>query len=471
MRFLLYWALVYCTLPVAMARPIVGLFVYTAVNVFRPEMLFWGDQSMGGRSLFMIYLATLLGVVFTGLFDMRAATRWTQLVMYAIYIVVALSIFAGAYQDPRLLQWTYCTEILKAGILCYVILATLNSPERLRSYLSLNMITAGGLALWGVDQYFRGNERLEGLGGKAISDSNYAAAFFVLFLPLVLSRALDAKGWKDRLIYFGCSVAVFAVIPCTQSRGGFMGAAVALVAFAVTTRHRRKFLLYGGIILLIASPILTAGVFDRFTETAQGGEVEELDKSAQSRLVMWRAAWYCFADNPVLGVGYKCFPRYKKRYVDQVVDDFNGQIPDDIVEWMMLHPKVTHSLFFQILSEGGLMLVIPVLGLYFGSVWVNHRAARRARKRTDALGIELRSRLYAVNAGLMGWLVCMIFLDGLVGFFSYIVVALGTALRGHLEDSGKALADAPHEEAPPVMPRRSVAAAALARSPARTPAS
>ena len=476
MRLFLYWAVIYITLPLTVARPIVGLFVYTFVNLFRPEMLFWGKQHMGGRSLFMLFLAILLGMVVNAKLDFRALSQWSLLLTLGIWAVVVFTIFAGSYQDPGLLQWTYSTEILKIFLLCYVMIVVLHTPKLLFRYIELNIVATALLALWGVDQYFRGNERLEGLGGEAIGDSNYAAAYFVLFLPLILSKALDRKVFRKKLFYLGCTGFTFIVILCTQSRGGLVGGIIALGLFFLTTKHRRSLAIYGSIMLVIASPILAEGVLDRLQETAQVEEVEELDASAQSRLVMWRAAWYCFQDNPIFGVGYKCFPRYKRRCVDRVVADFAGTVEPEKVEWMMMHPKVTHSLFYQILSEGGLLLLLPVLLLYLGSLYSNWKCARRHRHRTDELGQELVARLNGVNAGLAGWLVCMIFLDGLVGFFSYIVVTLGTIIRLQLNDSAAVLAElnegSETEGAGPTERRRRLAVASLAqgREPGGLPA-
>lgn len=424
MRVTLFKLFIYALLPIIVLRPTFGIFVYTFFNLIRPEMLFWGQVSLGGKSLFLIMAATLLGLVFNMRLEFKPFMQWSLLNILWIYGAVCVTIWTASYHHVTLKQWPYANELIKIAIVCYLIFVLINKRDILYKYFDLHLTSSTLLAVWGIEQYFRGNSRLEGLGGEAISDSNYAASYFVLILPLAINKFLYGEGrWK--LAGALSSAAIFAVIICTQSRGGFLGLATCCGIFVVTSRQRKKLLLIGMLLLLAASPFLTGEYMDRM---ATMKSIDTMDASGKSRLALWEAAWMIFKDHPILGCGYQCFPHYKMMYANEFV----GKLDDDWIQKFIMRPKVTHSLFFQILSEGGLFVFIPVMTIYFGTMIANTRCWLRYRHVEGREAEKMRSYLNGLTAGLAGWLVTMVFLDGLIGFFSYIFVTLATITREQL---------------------------------------
>ena len=444
MRLAVFLLYIFGSVPFILRGPFYGICLYTFFNLIRPEMLFWGS-SRGSKVLLLLMATTLLGTLFTGRFDPSKLFRWQLLTILWIYLAVVVSILLSRYSITG--QWTYVTELLKVYIVCYLLTALCESGKHTRVYMNVVTGATTWLALWGIDQYFRGNYRLEGLGGKAIGDSNYAAAHFVLMLPMFLSLMFAQRNWKWRGPYmFAAGVSVAAIF-CTVSRGGLLGLVSSMFFYILTSPHRSRLIVFAMIVLVIASPLLTETFLERMS-TMQS--METMDTSGQSRLALWRAGWYIFLEKPIFGCGFMAFPYEKVKHADKFRDTLD---PEYIDKWI-IPPKVTHSMIFQILSEGGIFLAIPNLVLFWFTLRRNRLVQTRYAHLKHVKEIQdYRNLIKGVSAGIFGFLVCHIFLDGLLGFFIYIQVAVSGVLRDQLVAAAEAHEKQGPTEAPEPEPQ------------------
>jgi O-antigen ligase len=150
------------------------------------------------------------------------------------------------------------------------------------------------------------------------------------------------------------------ILLATFSRGAFIGMALAGVAAGYL--RGRFFLLGMGLVgagLLVAMPqLVPESLAERMSQTTTDtGFSEELDASSQTRLVLWKAAIDMSLESPLLGKGFKAFPRLKGQYTETDVPESDN-----------------HNMFLYISSQMG----IPALLLF---LWLLHR--------TWALGVRV----------------------------------------------------------------------------------
>ena len=220
MRANLFWILIFSAVPFILRTPECGITLYGVLNVVRPEMFFWGG-STGAKSLFFIFAVTFasLAVNYGKLSVKSFMTRETFLLLW-LYLAILLSIQLSEYKFYR--GYYYANEIGKLFLFCCLMVLAVDNKEKLFRYENAMLFSIFFLGLWGIEQHFRGNERLEGLGGHAFPDTNGIAALFVLYFPVALDKAIREKINRKKLFWLATTFVLILLIVFTQSRGGFI---------------------------------------------------------------------------------------------------------------------------------------------------------------------------------------------------------------------------------------------------------
>jgi O-antigen ligase len=276
------------------------------------------------------------------------------------------------------------------------------------------------MAVWGIDQHFRGNERLEGLGGYAWGDSNGVAAMFTLFLPVALAKAFASETRKQYWISLGIAALMVALIVCTQSRSGLVGLIVSLVVLAFFSRSTIKVAKIVAVLAVAAMPFATLQYINRMNTMAGG---EDFQSSASDRITLWRAGLHVFADNPLVGTGFMTFPEAKMKYEDrfQYLDDnFRESI------FRTDNKKVAHNTYIQLLSDCGLIGALPFLLLLGGGITLGLKA-RRMLRNSPEYSAELLW-ISGLCAGIAGFAVCIFSIDAALSVELYVQIVLATIL-------------------------------------------
>ncbi|MDA3832907.1 MAG: O-antigen ligase family protein, partial [Spirochaetales bacterium] len=119
------------------------------------------------------------------------------------------------------------------------------------------------------------------------------------------------------------------------------------------------------------------------------------DNSAQSRLDFWATAIDVWKQHPLYGCGLRNFIYY------------NG-VANEGKEWG--EPgHVAHSLWFEALAEGGLMVFVPLVTMLL----LFFRRTSKAKKKYRG-NREIHADLCAFQIGMVGFLVCATFVNRLI---------------------------------------------------------
>lgn len=245
------------------------------------------------------------------------------------------------------------------------------------------------------DLRYTTGERFENRYGGIVNDSNQFAAALILLLPLVVNRAL--KSDEHWIIRVGAAVGAFGMfmaIILTGSRAAFLGLGVLVIAFLFFQKIYRKkaivLLIFIGIIGFEYAPDY---YLDRMIGMFSSEEREE-DGAVTGRLEAWKLSVSIWRKHPLVGVGMHNFCYYMAYFKEDQDWGDSGH--------------VAHSLWFEALAGGGLMVFIPLillLLLFF------YRLTRIKWQNNEDAAVGIYSYIYALQIGMLGFLVAATFVN------------------------------------------------------------
>jgi O-antigen ligase len=382
-------------------------------------MLFCGG-AQGSKSMFLILAVTVAATFLKSPdFLLQALKRREIVLLLWLYGGLTLSNLLSEYNILK--AQYYANEILKLAVFCALLFSLLDSWEKVFNYQTSLLVAGSLLALWGIDQYFHGNIRLEGLGGQSFGDSNAAAALFVLFLPLGLNTVVSSNT-KYKKIFGSISTLVFSsAVVLTRSRAGLLGLFATISACLLRSKKKKKILLILALALAFCAPFITNEYKSRFQNIT---DPDRRDFSASSRLVLWQVGLRIFADNPLLGTGLLSFPHEKLRYMDKF-DTLDPAMRESI--FRTREPLVTHNTFVQVLSDGGIVSALSYYLLIFGCFFSNSRFRKTASNEPELQNSV--SLLSNIEAGIIGYCCCCFFIDAFSSVFLPIQITIGAIIR------------------------------------------
>jgi len=233
-------------------------------------------------------------------------------------------------------------------------------------------------------------------------------------VPDFLARLLDQR-WFRKLWSGAAALLMLAVLTLTQSRGGWLAGAVALIV--VLANRRRRFLWLIPVALLGAIVLLHQTGMSALLDS---GGASSLTSSWEGRLALWTRTIYIMEDFPLTGIGAGTF-----------VSIVNLLYPLPLVA---PDPEVTHAhnLVLQVgvdLGLPGLVAFLAILGLTF---WSGLASARYYARAGEA---ALATAAWAGLASLVGMLVhgmvdATTWITGRGAFVPFAVIGTLIALNG-----------------------------------------
>ena len=278
-------------------------------------------------------------------------------------------------------------EVAKHFLFFTAIVNTADTPRRLRIALFLYAFCAlvpgwGTFDNWMHDELLVEHFRGRWLG--VLADPNHDAMALVGAIPILLFMTVG-HGHRVWLRIAGAlgAAACFGGIVATHSRGGSLGLAAGVIAFALFSR--RKALAGIAVLAGLAGMLLFApsSFWQRNETTALGAE----DLSIEGRLQAWQVAGRILRERPVLGVGAGAFLAGWSEYAPIDSDRLFG------------YRYVAHNVVLEALGQLGLVGMLSFMGFFFVCVWSAWKA------RHGELGGEAR----AILASMIGYFVCQMF--------------------------------------------------------------
>jgi O-antigen ligase len=194
--------------------------------------------------------------------------------------------------------------ILASLVVLFVVVA-LSPVDRRAVRLTETGLLIGGLvaSAYGVGQALTGtlpaSEEAGPRFGRDLLGANHTAAALILALVVALSRAAAAPTVRARVLTGAGVLLLLLGILLTGSRGGLIGAGVAVLVLALCGRQRRFYLGFGLLVVTAAVGVVLlqpAGVGERATREGDSGRLDiwKVGAAACQQYCLYGSGWGTF---------------------------------------------------------------------------------------------------------------------------------------------------------------------------------
>jgi probable O-glycosylation ligase (exosortase A-associated) len=362
---------------VALFNPFYGLLAYIAFAILRPETLWFWSVTPGNYSR-IVAIFTIVGWVISGCGKWALGKATSVVLLLVGFLIWAAISWVVAAENQRL-AWGYVELNLKIVLPFLVGMTTIDSVRKLKLLAWVIVLGQGFVAYEMNLVYYQGYNRLywEGFTG----DNNCTAIAMVAVAGPAFFLAMSSpRLWQKGVALLAFALMVNAVM-FSFSRGGLLGLIITgVVAFFLVPKKPKHYLAFA---LAVMACFYLAGkeVRERFITTFADKEVR--DKSAQSRVEMWRDCWDLMKRYPILGCGPENFR-------------------EKCVEYGWPRGKYAHSLWMQTGAELGFPGVGMLLMFY---LWSSIRLFPMAWGSGQVPDPWLRDAARMVIAALVGFVV------------------------------------------------------------------
>ena len=375
-------------------KPYIGILYFVFTYFLRPTTIAY-NQLNAIRIPLVTALVTLAAWGF-GSKNERSNKSSTITFMFLYFLITLIStLFAVNLSE----SWKYNITFFKMLLFCFLTFKLIDTRRKLNHFVLMMLVGTAFLAVWGFDQHFRGNDRLEGIGGVRSNSSNDHAGRMVLFLPYCIYYFVYSKNKLKKLIAIIGSALFTVNIIFTQSRGGLLGCIVVYSNILFRTPGLRK-----KATVWILIPIMAFIIFSNFSSESYINRMKTIfhhdgsaDGDIEGRRSFWKSAFEIFKDYSLTGVGQENF----KFLVSSYTDNFSQHIG-----MTGNKQRDTHNTYLKVLAEGGIFAFV-FYSLMILSALCNFVSARKISKSTDDK--ELLQYSLAGEAGLMGLIICAVF--------------------------------------------------------------
>jgi probable O-glycosylation ligase (exosortase A-associated) len=419
----------------ALFNPFVGLLIYIAFAILRPESL-WHWSVPAGNYSRIIAIALLAGWVLNGCGSWnfgRARPIVLTLIAYWVWSIIS----AVALASNKQVAFGFVEEFSKIALPFVVGATVIDSVSKLRALAWVIVLCQGYVAFDMNRSYFSGFNYLADYG-FATMDNNCFAVALDTCVGAAFFLGLNAPRWWMKAAGLGAAALMAHAVLFSFSRGAMLGLIiVGAVAFFLTPKSPKHYvILVLGLLLGIrmAGPEVQKRFFSSFAEQ------EQRDESAQSRLDLWRDCLDSMMNDP-LGLGPEHWPLVAARY-----------------GWPA--GKHAHTLWLQIGAELGFPGLLLLFSLYTRTVTRLWSLRKDSADRDPWLADAARM----VIAALVGFIIAAQFvsLPGLEVPYYIVLLGVATLRLGSTPGTGEPQSDTSEQAEEPPDEEAAPAAAACA---------
>jgi putative inorganic carbon (HCO3(-)) transporter len=343
------YALTYGGAAVSLINPTIGLYIYIAFAILRPDSLWFWSVPPGNYSR-IVAIALLIGWAAKGFGKWsHGHTRGVVFALVGFWIWIVLSAMFASEREVAFNE----VEGLSKIFLPLVVGATLlRTPEQVKRLAWVIVLCQSYQAYEFNMQYLQAgfNEEEFTFGGL---DNNGVGITMCSVIGLAFFLGLHETAWWRKAIAFAGTAMMSHFVLFSMSRGAMVAlaltGAIAFVLIRKTWKHYTALILGLLLILRLAGPQVREEFLTVFRSK------EKMDQSSASRLDNWKVCSLIMLDRPLFGVGPANYPYQVEPYA--------------LANGFQLHEhlrrgRAAHSLWFQVGAETGIVGV-TLLGSYY----------------------------------------------------------------------------------------------------------
>jgi putative inorganic carbon (hco3(-)) transporter len=414
-------------------RPSLGIYLFAFTLPLETGRVQLQQYPLGAQFLDVVLLGVVVGLVLRGESLIPRVKLNGALLVFAVFCYISLwqgSFFINAplpfwLNDPRVSDFKNYVEMFAFAL---IVAATLKEKAQIRLLLivmalSVLVVNRAFYSIMSGRDLSHFSYQVRDAGPMGYAGVNGLAAFEAMVLSFLLGFYGSLKKWLPRILVAGLMVTCVYCLLYTFSRGGYVGL---LAGMVVTGLFKSRWLIPVAFVMVLAwQSFLPVSVQERINMTTEDAAMgQQLDSSAEDRLVLWHDGLELFKRNPVSGTGFDTYSSMGRV----------GGYRD------------THNYYIKILAEMGvigLLLYLAVLWKMAATGVGLFRATSDPFWRGIALGfIAMLGSIIVANLFGDRWTYQQ--LDG------YIWVILGCVIRGQLtiEHHARKTAEAEASAAP-----------------------
>ncbi|WP_018866633.1 MULTISPECIES: putative O-glycosylation ligase, exosortase A system-associated [unclassified Thioalkalivibrio] len=438
MRDYLLALIVVVLVPLIVRYAWIGILAWFWVGLFAPQWNTWTfmrgaplAQYVGGATLIALFLTK----------DRKPIPLTRETVM--LFVLAGYLAMTSYFAVNSSGAWDFWIHFMKILLITFITPMLIYGERRV---VWLLLVITASIAFYGFKGGLfaiqtGGAHHVLGPSGSYLSGNTYIGLAMLMILPLILAtaRMFDRRwaadlgiellnrfsrpiGWFVYAVFWLTAIAILA----THSRGAFVGL-LAIIPFLFWKMQKKGLMLLAGFVLVTVVGVTAP---EPLVERWQTIQTYEEDNSAMMRIQSWGAAWNMAMERPLTGMGFRSHHLGYDWYISYA--NFEGA-------WR--HALSPHSVYFGLMQEHGFVGLGLFLMLMAFTFMTFNRIRRTARHRTGQTW--LAEYAWALQIGLLGYLIAGAFLD--VTYFNllYAFVALAVIMRRELET-------APHPTTVPV---------------------
>jgi O-antigen ligase len=374
--------------------------IYLVFEYVRPQSIMPQFDIIPWSQTFIILSAIGLLVEKKKVLTSDPATKWMLLFFVAILICSYTAYF------PEY-SWNRLINFYSWLIIYFLIINIVNTRERLIIFLIIFFLASFKLSLFGAKTWaMRGFSFTSwGMMGPPgfFQNSGELAIQMIIFTFLSYQFIQIIKNWISRNLYIALLLLLpmtgFMTIMASSSRGGQLAF---LIAAAFYFKSKINF-------TNLTAAVLVGVLFWNLMPEEQMQRFEQMgeDESSQQRLLYWENGIEMWKENKWAGVGYYNFqPYFEKNYPEDILSYKGAELP--------------HNIFIQILTDLGLVGMIPYLFL-IKNTFLKHR------KRNE--GTMTHEFANGFNAAIIGFYIAGQFVSVVYYPFMWIHLAFVVCIR------------------------------------------
>jgi len=261
----------------------------------------------------------------------------------------------------------YVLKYVEYFVVYYMVVNNVTDRKQAWRFVVAAFVTAVVVSLIGMTQIPAGQRVSAPFEGKE-GEPNTFGGYLLLLIAVAGGIALETARLKTRAIYLGLAGLMAIPFMFTLSRTSYVGAIPAVAAIAALT-SRRRLMIIGFIVMIVASPavftLLPESVTrrvhytfepERGQPTVRVGTVG-LDPSTSARLISVKQALEGFSHRPIFGYGVTGFAFMDQQFARTLVETgIVGLVTFLALVWALLKAGVTSFRTLTAPEDRGLAL-------------------------------------------------------------------------------------------------------------------
>ncbi|MFN2338581.1 MAG: putative O-glycosylation ligase, exosortase A system-associated [Gammaproteobacteria bacterium] len=351
MRDIAVTLVIFSLIPLILARPYIGVLVWSWLGYMNPHRLTWGFAYTMPFAM-IVALATLTALLMSKEPKRIPWTRETILLLVLIAWMFMTTVFS-LYPWAAWEQWDKVWRIM---LMTYITMMLINDEHRIKMLVFVIALSLGFYGFKGGIFVIQtgGNHSVMGPADTFIGDRNSIGLALIMAVPLLHYMQMQMTRWYFRYGLMAVVALTLVAIVGTHSRGALVGIAAMLIFYLIKTR--KKFTAILALIPLAA--VLYTVMPEHWFQRMETIQTWEEDGSATERVRAWNNA------------------------IDLAQTRFIGGGMRAMVYW---GGRDSHSIYFGMLGEHGWV----GLGLFMTLLYFTWRSAtwviRKCKPRKDLL--------------------------------------------------------------------------------------